>query len=239
MYDLSLIFPLYNEEARIHPLLDALETWSKQSQRRSEILFMSEGSSDSTNAIIASRLPQLIACNPSVDAYLIAREENQGKGGAIANGMTIAQGRHVVFADADLATPLSALEPLLQALEAGVDMAIGTRRAPRQFAIYGQPLRDILSYGLSCLVQLWVPGIRDSQCGFKAYQAGVAKQLVRKQLTFGYAFDIEHLYLARKLGMKVRQVLVPWRHQDGSRIRLTGTVLQILRDLVRIRWTHI
>jgi dolichyl-phosphate beta-glucosyltransferase len=164
-----------------------------------------------------------------------------GKGAAVRAGMLAATGDRVVFADADMATPPDQLPHLLDALERA-DVALGSRiQADGSDMRVTQPLfRRSLGRIFHILAAAWVSGpVRDTQCGFKGFRVDAARALFERQRTTGIVFDVEIIYLARRLGYTIQVVPIRWFDKRGSRMRARpGLALRVVWDLLRIPLLH-
>lgn len=174
---------------------------------------------------------------------VISYQPNRGKGGAVRTGCLAAQGRYVLFCDADLATPIEESAKLFSLLDLGNDIALGTRIQPDGRDLRGsQPgYRRVLGRVYNTLVSLVaVGGFADTQCGFKAFTGAAAAYLFGAQRLNSIVFDTELLYLARRSRMRLAEVPVQWSNIGGSRMRVTlrqGAL--VLRDLCTIRLRHL
>ena len=231
---LSLVVPLHNEERRVAALLTALQVWAEVVTYPAEVLLVSDGSTDQTDHIIRSQLNRLNSVDEGFRVKLLVRDENYGKGGAVAAGLQAARGEWVVSCDADLAAPLSEVDKIVALLADGADMAIAVRRPHLRYRIYDTLVRDVVSIGLNLMIRLWTPGIVDTQCGLKGYRRRTALVLASLQRTGGFAFDIEHLMLARRLGLEIRQVRVTWQDVADSKIQLVPAIRGVLKDLFKL-----
>ena len=234
---LSLLVPAFNEEARIATALERIAAYLGSLPVPSEIIVVDDGSAEPGRRAVNAAVAEL----PEGLARVIRHEANRGKGAAVRTGALAARGDYVAFIDADLASPPEDLTGLLEALEAGADVAIGVRRqadgsdmrSRRGFArrLAGQAYAQVMRL-------LLLPDIDDSQCPLKAFRRSAAQRLFVLQQVETWAFDAELLFLARKLGMHVVQVPVSWRAVAGSHLRLEPRMVQELWNLMRIRWTH-
>ncbi len=236
---ISFVVPAYDEERRLGDSLARLIEFSARQPYPVEIMVVDDGSADRTAEIgreAAQRLPE------SVSLRLLQHERNRGKGAAVRTGVLAATGDYVLYLDADLATPPEEAPKLLEALAAGADVAAGSRVQPGGADMRAsQPAWRRIGGRLFALVRrrLLLSDVEDTQCGFKAFRRPAAHAIFSRQRLDGWAFDAELLYLARKLGLAVRQVSVTWQHVEGSRLQLgVGTALREVRDLLRIRWLH-
>ncbi len=229
--ELSVVVPAYNEEQRLERMLrDALSELRRRGQP-CEVIVVDDGSRDGTSALVlrlAADFPEL---------RLIRLPENRGKGYAVRTGVVNAHGRHVVFADADGATPFQELERLERALRDGADVAIGSRAlAQADVTVAARLHRRVMGRVFHALVSLLaVRGFRDTQCGFKLFRRAAAQDLFSRLRVPGFSFDVEVLLMARRGGYRVAEVPVNWTHQPGSRVDLARDSLRMLRDLFIIR----
>jgi len=226
---LSIVIPAYNEEIRIVPTIGAIASHVSDLGFPWELLVADDGSKDNTVKLVQD----LGLANLRV---LIA-ERNGGKGSAVRRGMLAAQGKYVLFDDADNSTPIEEVGKLLRKLDTeGYDVAVGSRAAEGAEEASKSLLRKIMSGGLRWIVRYIMRiGVRDTQCGFKIYTQAAAKRLHTAQTLMGFAFDLEILYLASKLGYKVAEVPVAWIDAPGSKLDPAQEARRFLRDLVKIR----
>jgi glycosyltransferase involved in cell wall biosynthesis len=222
---LSVVVPAYNEESRLAPTLDRIKQYLTGRDYSAEIIVVDNGSSDGT-AALARRA-----------GVSVLSEPRRGKGAAVRTGVLAAGGELILFSDADLSTPIEEVEKLLAALEAGHDIAIGSRGLPDSKLPVRQPwYRELVGRAGNVLVRLVaVRGIADTQCGFKLFSRSAARRLFEAQRTTGIAFDMEILFLAQRLGLKVAEVPVTWIDNPDSRISRVRDSLDALKDLLRIR----
>ena len=200
-----------------------------------EIIVVNDGSTDGTQQAveqIASRRSQV-----RILSYL----PNHGKGYAVRYGMLRAHGERILFTDADLAAPIEEVEKLLIPLDNGYDLAIGSRDVAGSELMKRQSwLREMGGKAFNRLVRiLTVPGIHDTQCGFKLFTRAAAHSIFSRCREDLFAFDVEALYLAvRVYGMKVAEIPVRWAHQEGSKVRFIRDGLRMVRAVIRIRTTR-
>ncbi len=230
---LSIVIPAYNEAKRILPYLQHITVYLGQRGRPYEILVVDDGSQDDT-AVIVERLQsqrQVIR--------LIRLPTNRGKGHAVRTGMQQAQGELRLMADADGATPIQELERLETAIHNGADLAIGSRPLAYRDARYKVRVRwhrSVSGNLFNRLVQrLGIPGIRDTQCGFKLFRASVAQDLFAVSCIDGYGFDLELLYIAQRRGYKIAEVPLNWSDQPGSKVLVLRDGLRMFRELLTVR----
>jgi dolichyl-phosphate beta-glucosyltransferase len=224
----SVVIPAYNEEWRVLPTIGAIATHMSSRNQPWELIIADDGSIDSTVSLVQDlRFANL---------RLLVAEKNTGKGNAVRRGMLAARGSVVLFADADQSTPIEQFDRLLDQINAGSDVVVGSRAADGA-EVSGKSLaRRILSGGLRVLVSRgFGVTVSDTQCGFKLFTADAAKELFTMQIVDGFSFDLEVLYLAHKLGYRTTEVPVEWIDAPGSTVDAAKVSLQFLRDLMRIR----
>ena len=232
---LSVVVPAYNEDQRLGATLKRMLAYFDGQPYSYEILVVSDGSTDKTEEVVA----QIAACRPEL--RLLTYTPNRGKGHAVRYGMLRAQGARILFCDADLATPIEEIEKLTAKLDHGYDIAIGSRDVKGSQLIKRQSaLREFGGKSFNKMVQLLaVPGIHDTQCGFKLFTQQAAHRLFGQCIVDHFAFDVEMLYLARRLhGYRIAEVPVRWAHQEGSKVRFARDAWRMMKTLVRIRTTR-
>ncbi len=235
---LSLVIPAYNEERRIADSMHRIATFLAAQPYASEVIVVDDGSDLAGRA---AALDAVSALPPNLSGRVVRHEANRGKGAAVRTGALAAAGDYVAFIDADLATPPEELTALIQALDAGAEVAIGVRNQPGGGDMRNRRslARRLAGQGYAWVMQrLLMPDVSDSQCPLKAFQHAAAQRLFRLQRIDTWAFDAELLFLAHRLGLRVEQVPVTWHAVEGSRLRLNlSTALELL-NLLRIRWWH-
>ncbi|MDQ3810419.1 MAG: glycosyltransferase, partial [Chloroflexota bacterium] len=164
------------------------------------------------------------------------RTDRRGKGRAVRTGMGVARGAIAIFADADLSWPLEELVRFPALVEAGTPVVIGSREGIGANRL-GEPwYRHVMGRAFNRVVQrLALAGIEDSQCGFKAFRADAAREIFRRQRIDGFGFDVEVLFLARRLGYAIQVVPLRWEHKHNSRVAPVRDTLTMLSDVVRVR----
>lgn len=229
--ELSIIVPCRNEEQRLPATLQRLRSY-RTTRPSTELILVDDGSTDGTRLLMESELRR----NASVKVVVLP--SNRGKGRAVAAGVAVSTGRRVLISDADLSTPMEELAALERALAPGLDVAIGVRTAGGARA--SQPLhRRVMGSGFRFLTQtLLLPGIEDSQCGFKLFQGDLARRVFATLVIDGFAFDVEVLRRARQSGARIAQVPVRWQDAPGSTVSPARHSLEMLRDVLRLRLTR-
>lgn len=222
---LSVVIPAYNESLRLPHTLGRSVAFLDNWHQTWEILVVDDGSTDDTVAVVERQHAR--------DARVrVLRARHGGKGSAVRTGMLAATGKWRLFADADLSMDLSELPKFF---EEPADVAIASREAVGARRI-GEPFtRHILGRFFNlCVRTVVVPGIHDTQCGYKLFSDAAAQMLFPVSCVDGFAFDVELLFLAQRAGLRVREVPIVWRHKPGSRVRMR-TGLQAFTQLLEIR----
>ncbi len=224
----SIVIPMYNEEIRILPTVGAIANHMVTLGQPFELVLADDGSTDSTL--------QLVRDMDLANVTILEAEQNGGKGSAVRRGVLAARGDIILFADADQSTPIEQFAELEDVLHKGFGVVVGSRAAAGAEVANKSRGRQILSNGLKLLVQgsLRLP-ISDTQCGFKMFTRDAAQQVFTRQLIDGFSFDLEVLYLARRMGIRVTEVPVQWYDAPGSKVDSAKVAVRFLQDLVRIR----
>lgn len=229
---LSIIIPAFNEVDRIGGTVARVRAFMHSRPYRSELIVVLDGGRPG-----AARAIDAVAPNAS-DVVVIDNERNRGKGFSVRRGVLRSRGRHVVTVDADLSLPIEDTDRFVHALEAGADLAIGSRALPDSVERgTQQPLRHSLSWLFNWIVQrLVVAGVRDTQCGFKAYRGDCARAIFGLQRITGFGFDVEVLRIAGRGGYRVVELPVVCEYHQTSSVRKFRHGLEMLGDLARIMW---
>lgn len=228
---LSVVIPSYNEERRLPRAVEQIEAFLDGRHLAYELILVDDGSTDGTRAIMDAAA----ARNPSVRVE--ALPHNRGKGRALAVGVAAATGAEVLVTDADLSTPIEELDKLQAALDSGAGVAIASRALRASRVEVSQPVyRVLMGKGFNLIVQaVLLPGIWDTQCGFKLFRADVAHDVFAQLTTDGFAYDPEVLYRARKKGVKIAEVPVVWRNSAPTKVSPIGSSLDMLKHVLRVR----
>jgi dolichyl-phosphate beta-glucosyltransferase len=227
--DLSVVIPAYNEAGRIGPTLDRLIASLDRLTLPWDILVADDGSTDDTAAIVAA----VAAREPRVRTL---RLPHRGKGATVRDGLLAAAGARRFLCDADLSMPPDQIGRFLDVLPAECDVAIGSREGPGAVRIGEPHLRHLLGRVFNTLVRAMVlPGIQDTQCGFKLFTAEAARAILPTTAIEGWSFDVELLASARAQGWRIREVPIEWHYGQASRLRIVPHSLEMLRDLYRVR----
>ena len=226
------MIPAFNEESRISHTLSQVVDYLTARDYTWEIVVADDGSRDATAGLV----DQVIMDHPNIQ---ILRLPHRGKGWAVKNGMLAARGEYRLLCDADLSVPIAQVERLLPPVGPGSDIVLGSREAPGAARI-GEPAgRHLMGRLFNLLVsRLAVPGLADTQCGFKCFRGTAAEDLYPRQTMDGFAFDVELLYLARKRGLTFAEVGVDWYYRSQSKVRPVRDSFAMTLDLLKIRWRH-
>jgi dolichyl-phosphate beta-glucosyltransferase len=229
----SIVIPAYNEARRIPGTLQPILAFIAAKGWDAEVIVVNDGSTDNTADVVRS----FSAVSPTL--CLIDNLVNYGKGQSIRDGVRRATGDIILFADADNSTPIEDAEKLVQAIEEGADIAIGSRWVKRSLQVRPQPLHRRLNGRVYNLLLRGILGLdyKDTQNGFKAFTRSAAKTVFGLQRIGGWGFDAEVLYLAKKFGFKVREIPVEYTYfAEGSKIRPYRDGARMLTELLKVRW---
>jgi dolichyl-phosphate beta-glucosyltransferase len=231
----SIVIPAYNEAARIGPTLEKVLGYVHAQAWDAEVIVVNDGSRDNTAAIVrsfAERDPIL---------QLVENPGNHGKGYSVRNGMLHSRGRVVLFSDADLSSPIEEAPKLFSALEAGADIAIGSRWLRAETQTQRQPFyRQVMGRVFNLLLRLTL-GLHfaDTQCGFKAFKQSAVQAIFPLQRIERWGFDPEILFLARKFGCQVKEVPVAWGHSGDTRIHPIVDSWRMFQEMLHVRWNDL
>ncbi len=228
---LSVVVPAFDEADRLPPTLRRLQDWLDAQGEDYEVIVVDDGSRDGTVEVaraVAAGWPQL-----TVQALGV----NAGKGAAVRAGMLRARGDLRLFTDADLSAPIEELPRLRERIGSRCQVAIGSRAVDRSLVAVHQPwLRELMGRANNLLVRgLLIPGIRDTQCGFKLFTAEAAVTCFAPLRTQRFGFDLEVLLRARRAGWTIAEVPVRWSHVEASRVHPVRDSTRMIIDLLRLR----
>ncbi len=229
----SVVIPAYDEAARLPLTLAGWVTFFARQPYAAEVLVVDDGSQDDTTAVVQAFAAEHHG-SPAIRSLTLVR--NQGKGGAVKAGVLAAAGANVFYADADLNIAPEHLVPALECLEQGYDVVAGQRRL-RTYAATERSLRRVLGGALvQATRRLFVlPVIRDTQCGFKGFRAGAARAIFERTRIRSFAFDVEVLYLAWRLGLRIKELPVDVVFRSGSTFDVSRHLGPFLRDVLAVR----
>ncbi|HLG73438.1 MAG TPA: dolichyl-phosphate beta-glucosyltransferase [Chloroflexota bacterium] len=239
---LTVVIPTYNERQRIGATVERVAEFLREQPFESELLIVDDGSADGTADLVESLR------NGSRPNLGVVRNDHRGKAYTVRTGMLAARGKYVLFSDADLSTPIEEVGRFLPYLEEGYEVVIGSREAPGAQRFHEPATRHFMGRVFTRLVQL-VTGQRfeDTQCGFKAFSREAAREIFSRVQLYGpdapviararvTGFDVELLFLARKLGMRVREEPVRWYYSAGSKVDPLRDSFQNLLDVLKVRF---
>lgn len=229
--DLSVVIPCFQEEHRLPGALRVVDRYLEPSGRSFELILVDDGSTDQTRTLIRQA--------ETSTSYVrgVRLLPNRGKGRAVAEGVRCSRGNLVLVSDVDFSAPIEELSKLEEAILTGADVAIGSR-AKRGAREVDQPLhRRLMGKTFNLLVQtLLLPGIWDTQCGFKLMRGEVARELAAGLRIEGFAYDVELLYVASLSGYRISEIPVRWINSDTTRVSPLRDSSRMLRDLMKVRF---
>jgi dolichyl-phosphate beta-glucosyltransferase len=239
----TLVVPCYNEVANLQKgVLDKIGSFAQKNPAFLEVLIVDDGSSDDSRKIVQEYIDEF-------PKFRLIKNNHQGKAFAIITGIREAKGKQVMFSDIDLATPIEESVKLMDAYKDGAQIVIGSRSSTRE----GAPItRKIMAFGAIFMrgFFLGLPGVRDTQCGFKLFDSAAAKKIVEMLQVFrngktingssvSAGFDMEFLFIAHKLGLTIDEIPVVWRHVETKNVHFFNDSLETLRDMARIRYYYL
>ena len=232
--EISIVIPSYNEERRLPETLERIAAYIGASGRKTEILVVDDGSTDSTAAVAESFRAKLPALR------VISNGVNRGKGFSVRHGMLEACGNTVLFTDADLSAPIEEADKLFNALDT-YDVAIGSRALNRQLIFAHQSrFREFAGVIFNKIVRLCLRlSFVDTQCGFKAFRRERCRIIFEQQRIERFGFDPELLYLARRHGLRAVEIPVRWGHSPATKVSMFRDSAQMFLDVLVIRWNAI
>jgi glycosyltransferase involved in cell wall biosynthesis len=226
---LSIVIPAYNEENRLPGTLQQVFKFFETQSFPAEVVVVENGSSDRTYDIAQEYAKQ----HPSLR---VIKSESRGKGLAVKRGVAEATGEYIFICDADLSMPIEEIRKFIPPQMQNVDVAIASREAPGAVRINEPAYRHITGRVFNTLIRwLLLPGLQDTQCGFKCIRAKVAHDIFPRQRLTGWAFDVELLYIARHRGYQVVEVPIHWYFNADSKISVLRDSLRMFLDLLVIR----
>ncbi len=226
---LSIIIPAHNEESRLPQTLTQIATFLQTQAYSAEIVVVENGSTDRTLELARDferRMPNLRALH----------ERGRGKGLAVRRGMLEAEGEYRFICDADLSMPIAEVNRFIPPWLPDLDIAIASREAPGAIRFNEPAYRHFTGRVFNTLVRLTaLPGLQDTQCGFKCFRGVVADEIFPLQTITGWTFDVEVLYIARRRGYRIVEIPIPWYFDSHSKVRVIKDSLRMAMDLLAIR----
>ncbi len=227
---LSIVVPAYNEAGRIVSTLEQVRDCLETQPYTWEVVLVDDGSTDDTAALVR----EFAEHNPG---FRLIEAAHGGKGWAVRHGIMAVGGQYRFLCDADLSMPIEQINRFLPPNLTGFDVAIGSREAEGARRFQEPQRRHLMGRFFNILVRcLAVPGVEDTQCGFKCFTAEASQELFSLQRLDGFAFDVEVLFLARKRRMKVVEVSIDWHYRTESKVRPLQDSLLMVRDVLLVRW---
>lgn len=226
---LSIVIPAHNEEQRLPRTLEQVLAFLRAAPYEWEVLIVENGSTDRTLAVAQ----EFALAQPGLRALHL---EQAGKGRAVCAGMLAARGQYRFMCDADLSMPIEQLERFLPPARTDCDIVIGSREAPGAVR-HGEPhYRHLGGRLINLAIRLLaLPGLNDTQCGFKCLRAEVAEDLFPRLTLTGWSFDIELLFIARRRGWRIAETPIDWYFNPDSKLRAVRDAVRMLRDILRVR----
>jgi dolichyl-phosphate beta-glucosyltransferase len=229
---LSIVIPCFNEQDRLPATVQAIQRYMGERGLEYELILSDDGSRDGTAAVIAS------AISGSARVRMVKLPQNRGKGRALAEGVAVTRGELVLLTDADLSTPIEELPKLEARLAAGAGVAIASRAIKGSRIVISQPIyRVLMGKTFNLIVQVvLLPGLWDTQCGFKLFRGDLARGVFADLKTDGFGYDPEALYLAKNRGERIDEVGVVWRHSAPTKVAAFRSSYDMFKDVIRTRF---
>jgi dolichyl-phosphate beta-glucosyltransferase len=226
---LSIVIPALNEEERLPATLEQVFDFLGRQNYTAEIVVVENGSTDRTLQVAQDFAIRHPALRP-------LHEPQRGKGRAVKRGMLAARGIYRFVCDADLSMPIDELSHFLPPELNGAEIAIGSREAPGSVRYHEPWRRHVSGRVFNWLIRLLLlPGLNDTQCGFKCFSAAAAEEIFPRLTLLGWSFDVEALYIARKHGYHIVEIPIDWYFNPDSKISLLRDSWRMAGDLLTIR----
>lgn len=228
---ISIIIPAYNEESRITKTLDTITEYLNHNHINAEIIVVDDGSSDATAQV---------ANQPDNNIKVIKQPKNMGKGAAVRRGMIESCGDIRIFTDADLSTPIHEIDKVISRMNDGIEVFVGSRAIDASLIKKHQPkYRELMGKTFNLIVRMFVlKGIKDTQCGFKAFTKSAANTIFNQAKIDGFGFDVEILFLARKFGFQISEVPVEWHNDDRTTVSPIIDSMKMFIEILKVRFIH-
>jgi len=225
---LSIVIPAHNEESRLPRTLGQIFAYLEKQTYSSEVIIVENGSTDRTLEIARGFTAQY----PNLR---VLQETGSGKGNALQRGVLEAKGHYRFICDADLSMPIEGLQKFLPPALENFDLAIASREAPGAVRFNEPPYRHWGGRGINLVIRMLIlPGMNDTQCGFKCFSAEAAEKLFSQQTLKGWSFDLELLYIARRKKMRIKEIPIHWYFDADSKVNAVRDALRMIGDIFRI-----
>lgn len=228
----SIVIPCYNEGVRIENSVRRVLDYFSKSGESFELIVVNDGSTDQTSSVLSSIHDKRLT--------VLSEQKNRGKGYAVRKGMLYSRGSTVLFTDADLSMPIGESAKLFSVLEQGFDVAIGSKAHPDSIAVV-QPseIRMLMGRSFNRTVK-WLTGLNfsDTQCGFKAFSRDAVMSIFSVAKIDDFSFDVEVLYIAKCMNLRVAEIPVSWEYSEGSKVRVFRDSCKMLINMLMLRRIH-
>lgn len=237
---LSIIIPSYNEEKRLGGSLERIRSFLASKDYEREVVVVNDGSRDRTSEVARAETEAFRAAG--VELRVVENPGNRGKGYSVRNGIFQARGHIALFTDADLSAPIEEADKLIRPIEADEYDVVFASRAlsdsviPVRQSVFRETAGRTFNVLMRGIVGL---PYKDTQCGFKAFRRDRALPVFERQRIDGFGFDAEVLFVARRLGLRLLELPVVWRHVEGSKVGMLSDSTRMFTDLVQIRWNQV
>ena len=230
---LSIVIPAHNEESRLPRTLGKIFDFLKAQSYSYEVIIVENGSADRTLEFAqeyALKHPNLI----------VYQEQHPGKGNAVQQGMLKAKGQYRFICDADLSMPIEEIQKFIPPVLTDFDIAIGSREAPGAIRYNEPSYRHLGGRAINLAIRILIlPGLNDTQCGFKCFSAKAAEDIFSQQTLSGWSFDIENLYIARRKKLRIKEIPIQWYYDPDSKVNAIRDALRMISDIFRIHLNSI
>lgn len=229
---LSVVIPVYNEDILIKNTIQETVKFLNSHSFNYEIIIVDDGSRDNTIKIAKETAEEL-----NSNIIILKNDVNYGKGYSLKKGIMSAKGEIILFFDADLSTPLKALNEMLPFFDQGYDIVMSSRHLPDSEILVRQSrIREFAGkIFYKIIFSFFLKDITDTNCGFKAYQRAIGQKLYSLLTINRWGFDAEIIYLAQKLGCKIKEIPVSWSNKVNSKVKIVSAILGTIKELVQIK----